>query len=335
MSNHDLDWLAAHQPQRADLDPGARERALRALVQHAESRPARRGLRLRSLFRTRAFGFAVAAGAAAVVAGLLLSPGKSGDGRRLGDRAHASHVAVQNHATSTSPLLRLASFVSYSGTPAGDATVVARTTTGGGESVTVYDLYSDSGEYYFSRTRSGLAGEVSAHHDLAGGLFAREVAAAKLAATGSVETAAQQMADAADPSKVIPRTEPANTAAIAAAKEAAGGEPQGGSRYDNWVWEDSLDALIAGSGQPQVRAGVLQILATLPDVTVTHGTSGGEPALVLTAGVSELGQGYTEQLTINADTGVPIRLVGGKAAVSYAVTRVSLAGLASSAGTTD
>ena len=106
--------------------------------------------------------------------------------------------------------------------------------------------------------------------------------------------------------------------------------PPIGYLFDNWAWENSLDALIAGSGQPQVRAGVLRILATLPGVTVTSGTTGGQPTLVLTSGAAETGAGYTEQLTINASTGVPVSFVGGSsvaqpaATVTYQVTRVTL-----------
>jgi hypothetical protein len=234
----------------------------------------------------------------------------------------------------TSPLVRLADYVSASPTPVGNAALVARTTTSSnGTTVTVYDLYADDGQYFFSQTESGLAGEVSAQHNLAGGLFAREVAAAKLAATGNVQAAAQDMADAPDPGHVISPTQTADPAAIAA-KEAATGQPQGGNLFDNWVWGDSQDALIAGSGDPQVRAGVLRILATLPDVTVKSGTSGGQPTLVLTAGTAEFGGGYTESLTINATTGVPVSFAGGApgqtptATVSYQVSRVTTSDIA-------
>jgi hypothetical protein len=233
-----------------------------------------------------------------------------------------------------SPLVRLADYVSGSATPAGNAALVARRTTGGGKTVTVYDLYADSGKYYFSKTKSGLPGQVRAHHNLAGGLFAREVAAAKLAATGNVETAAQDMADAPDPSHVISPTQKVNRAAIVAKEAATGHKQGGGNLFDNWVWEDSQDAIIAGSGQPQVRAGVLRILATLPDVTVTPGESGGQSTLVLTAGTAEMGYGYTEQLTINATTGIPMSFAGGppgqapSGTVNYQVTRVTISDIA-------
>jgi hypothetical protein len=37
-----------------------------------------------------------------------------------------------------------------------------------------------------------------------------------------------------------------------------------------------------------VRAGVLRLLSLLPDVTITHGTADGQPALTLTAGAGFL-----------------------------------------------
>lgn len=235
-----------------------------------------------------------------------------------------------------SPLVRLANDVISSPASTGNATLVARTTAGAGQdgqSVTVYDLYADNGQYFFSPTESGLPGQVSTDHNLAGGLFAREIAAAKLAATGDVQAAAQDMADAPDPSQTISPTQPVDGAA-AAAKQAATGQPQVGNVFDNWVWENSQDALIAGSGDPQVRAGVLRILATLPDVTVTPGTSEGQSTLVLAAGSSEMGYNSTEQLTINATTGVPMLSSQGTpgqapvVTVSYQVSRVTTSDIA-------
>jgi hypothetical protein len=233
--------------------------------------------------------------------------------------------SASNHSSTL--LIRLAADVSTSPTPVGNAELIARTTTGGGQSVTVYDLYADNGEYFFSQTASGLAGQVSSDNNQAGGLFSREIAAAELATTGNVQAAAQAMADAPDPNHVISPTQSVNEATLKA-KEEATGQPQGGNLFDNWVWEDSQDAIIASSGEPQVRAGVLQILATLPGVTVTSSTSGGQPTLVLSAGTPEVGSGYSEQLTINATTGIPMSFASGtpgqtpSGTISYQVSRV-------------
>ncbi len=347
MNQNDLDWITAQRPDGQAYDPDARDRALQALLQHTSPPPKRRRLRLGSLAHARAFGAAATAAAAAVAAVLVLSAGDHAardliPGNTAGQTAvHHRTVVHHRHGAIHSRLVRLADYVNASDAPAGDATLVARTTTTGGKTVTVYDLYADSGKYYFSPQASGLSAQISAGHDLAGGMFAREVAAAKLAATGDVQTAAQNMADAPDPSHVINPNRKTNRAA-AAAKAAATGQPQADvSLFDNWVWENSQDAIIAGSGEPDVRAGVLKILATLPGVTVTNGTSGGEPTLVLTSGSLEVGAGYQEQLTIDADTGVPIQFVGGPpngsadTTVSYKVSRVTMSDLSSGTGTTE
>jgi hypothetical protein len=265
--------------------------------------------------RTMVVRGGVAVGVAAAAAVAVLVAGSAVEAPKLPGAA-SHHIA--------SPLVRLADYVSASATPSGNATLVARTTAG----VTVYDLYTDSGQYFFSPTESGLPGQISSDNDQADGLFAREIAAAKLGATGNVQAAAHALADAPDPSHVISPS-PANSAAIAAKKAAVGGQ-QAGNLFDSWVWEDSLDAIIAGSGDPQVRAGVLRILATLPDVSVTSSTSAGQPTDVLTSGTAEEGPGYSEQLTINATTGIPVSFVGGVpgqaplATVSYQVSRVTL-----------
>jgi hypothetical protein len=337
MSNQDLNWLSNQQPQRMGTDHGARERALLALLKHTSSQPRARRFSLPGPLQTPYFSVVAAGGVAAVTAALVLSAGAG-----VNSGARTAHLKLHTHpplvGAHHSPLVRLADYVGASTAPTGDATLVARTTTNGSNSVTVYDLYADDGQYFFSPTESGLAGQVSAHDNLAGGLFAREVAAAKLAATGDVQAAAEDMAVAPDPNKTISPNQPVNTAADRA-KEAATGDMQAaGSLYDNWVWENSQDALIAGSGQPDVRAGVLQILATLPGVTVTQGSSDGQPTLVLSAGAAELGSGYSEQLTINADSGVPLQFAGGApgatptALVNYQVSRVTLTNLPSGSG---
>jgi hypothetical protein len=106
-------------------------------------------------------------------------------------------------------------------------------------------------------------------------------------------------------------------------------------QIDNYVWEGSEDALVVGSGNPQVRAGVLRLVSMLPGVSVTHGTVDGQPALTLTANGAEFGSGmsYQEAITINANTGIPLKMDGGTpgtvdTTVTWVVTRVNLADIA-------
>jgi hypothetical protein len=219
----------------------------------------------------------------------------------------------------------------------GDATLVERETSDPGKaSINVWDLYTDDGQYFFSQTKAGLPAQVTEDNNQADGQFGREVAAAKYAVTGNLDTAALKMAWAPD-------TTPVPSWLSAQAKDMSTGGPQ----IDNYVWENCQDALIAGSGNPQVRAGVLRLVSALPDITVTHGTVDGQPTLTLTAGAGEfanpmVGKGtpkapklpaYQEAITINADTGIPLKFVGGPVGnaavtVTYAVTRVSLASVA-------
>jgi hypothetical protein len=102
---------------------------------------------------------------------------------------------------------------------------------------------------------------------------------------------------------------------------------------DNYVWNNSVDALSAGGGDPQVRAGVLRLLATISGVTVAKSAAGGQPALTLTAGAEVFGGGASEVLTINASTGMPIKAVmpadGNlpSSVQTFQVSRVTLAGV--------
>jgi len=345
MNNHDLDWLAEQRPQRRGGDQDAHDRALLSLLRHVTSRPddhrrPRRRLKISGLVNPRMLAVATGTGMAAIAAAVVLS---AGNGARLTTTGtHGSSrglQAVVRHHSTKSPLIRLADNVSASAAPTGDATFIQRTTITGGQNITVYDLYGDNGTYYFSQDESGMPAQVSGGDNQGAGQFGREVAAAEKAASGNVQQAAIDMANAPDPNRanlITPSSQtPEETAAAKAKGKLTGTVPGPGSLFDNWAWEDSQDAMIAGAGNPQVRAGVLQILATLPGVTVTHGTSAdGQPTLVLTGGADEVGSGYQEQLTVNAETGMPIGFVGGPPSgsaatqVEYKVARVTLSDVA-------
>ena len=130
-----------------------------------------------------------------------------------------------------------------------------------------------------------------------------------------------------------------------------------GTQIDDYIWENSEDALIAGSGNPQVRAGVLRLLSLLPDINLTRGSADGQPTLTIThttnaaelrhAAMAALGHAatgkanpktaagpdYREAITVNADTSIPLQITTGPAGkvtgiVSYVVTRVKLADIA-------
>ena len=254
---------------------------------------------------------AVAAVAAIGVASIVPS---APAGTAQAGRVHpASAGTSAGSAAAQQPLVKLAADVAAEPRPAGDATLVERKTgTPGHASVNVWDLYTDDGQ------------------------FGREVAAATYAVKGDLHTAMLKMAwPYATPV-------PARLSAQVKTMSKATGE-----QIDNYVWENCKDALVAGSGNPQVRAGVLRLVSALPGITVTRGTVDGQPTLTLTAGAAELGRAridkanpkaetgpaHQEAITINADTGIPLNVATGPAGkiaptVTYVVTRVKLSDIA-------
>jgi hypothetical protein len=109
---------------------------------------------------------------------------------------------------------------------------------------------------------------------------------------------------------------------------------QRAATMDNEIWENSLDALQAGAGQPEVRAGVLRLLSTLPEVTVHSADVNGAAMLTLTATAPAMPANYQETLTINGTTGVPVNFAGGvpghrpDTTSTYRVSRVTVAAIA-------
>jgi hypothetical protein len=288
--------------------------------------------------RTLVGAASIAAAAALAVTGFSLA---TGTGKTP---SPASHVAVPSltvrhgaHTGGGTILARLASAVLASPAPAGNATLVLRSEVGnGGTPITGADLFTDSGKYYYAPTEAGLPAQIVAGNDRGDGIFAREIAAAIDAATGNLTSAAVEMETAPDPSVTAP--------------------PQGSALADNWLWENSLDAFIAGSGNPTVRAGVMRLISLIPEVTVTNTTANGEPAVQITgsfpdtscasakldgsAGLQKKAcakaadGGVQEQLTIDATTGIPLFFSGGAvgqpsaAQITYQVSRVTLSQVA-------
>jgi hypothetical protein len=267
--------------------------------------------------RTLVGAASVAAAAALAVTGLSLA---TGPGKTPSTASHAAEIPR------LTILARLASAVLASPPPAGNATLVIRSeVANGGAQILGADLYTDSGKYYYAGTESGLPAQVAAGNDQGDGLFAREIAAATDAATGNLTSAAEEMETAPSPSVAAP--------------------PPGSMLADNWLWENSLDALVAGSGNPTVRAGVMRLISLIPEVKVTDTTANGEPAVQITGTFPNtskcatcgqpVGGGVQEQLTIDATTGIPVSFSGGAVGqppsgqpLTYQVSRVTLAQVA-------
>jgi hypothetical protein len=101
---------------------------------------------------------------------------------------------------------------------------------------------------------------------------------------------------------------------------------------DNRIWIGAMDAITAGVGRTDVRAGVLRLLATMPHVTVDTATQDGRDELRVTNSDFPPA-GYAETMYIDARSGVLLRFVGGvtgktpSVVVTYAIRRVAAAGV--------
>src|SRR4051794_9780024 len=95
------------------------------------------------------------------------------------------------------PLVRLVGYLSSASAPRGDATLLLRDQVySGGLKVDVWDLHADNGDYYFSKDKGGLRGQVSGHKNRGGEdeKGRKEVvAAAKFSAKGDLNAGRKKM----------------------------------------------------------------------------------------------------------------------------------------------
>jgi len=180
-----------------------------------------------------------------------------------------------------------------------------------------------SDAYYDAHPVSLLRAEIAAHVTTSNAQFADEEAAAIKAAKGSLSAARRQMAEAL-------RGVVTCGACVLSTKPGSFGLVP----VDAWIWENSEQALEKGAGNPEVRAGVLRLMATLPDVTVTHTTTAGRSTLTLRVGRPEAGMSHYQSLVIDAHMGTPVKWSAGpgtdppEATVTYHVRRVTVSAFA-------
>lgn len=285
---------------------------------------------------------AVAAGVAVVLAATSTAPPARRPGSALQRPAH-SRLAVN------SQLVSLAAFIkASSGRLPGNASLVIQTQKVGGiPPETIYNLYTDSGAYYAQDNRQGLRSAIAHHENIADGQIARQMSAARYAATGDLAKARLRMAFALNGNGWGLGLSPAARQKLWDKQMAKSRElfkekgikppkhPPTGKKLqedvDNYIWNSCFDALTEGGGNPQIRAGVLRLLATIPWVTVANSTTAGHPTLTITAGSALFGGGSSPQvLTVNARTGVPIKSVWAakgtqpSSVTTFRVSRVTL-----------
>lgn len=337
----ELDWLTDERPAPLPLDPSTTMQTRTELLSYTtKQRAGGRRDRIRRV-RRRTLRIAASSVALAGVGCVALLATQSG-----GDQPGAGLGVLSVQNASAKQLTHLSAKLASAPAPVGDATLVLRSQDyPSGSSITGADLYADNGNYYYSPAPSGLAAAIQAgqtvNSDGSDGEV-RDIAAAKAALSGPIDTARQQMSVAAyDPNAKSESVSAAEAQMPAlerqklqqAQQQAAANNVQPViSQEDGMIWDNANDALLAGAGDPQVRAGVLKLLATIPQITVTNGTLNGAQTLVLTASLLKDNSGlYQEQVVLNANTGVPLELIGGyqrqapTVTVQYKVSRVTVA----------
>jgi hypothetical protein len=345
-------------PAERGLPPGRHELHREILMNHmlteggqagpAPARHRRPRRRVLAIGGTAGLGIAAAAVAVTLIATPAAQP-PAAPPRPVAGGTTASHSATPTTPAASSPLVLLADTITATAKKQpGDATLVFRSTTftDGQAPGSGFDLYTDSGPYYWAPTESGLPAQIAAHHNLGGGLFTREIAAAEYAVHGDLATARERMAYAPNPagagkspaagmSPILLKVN-AQMLGVKAAPGQSLAAAYDKAYIDSWVWSDATDALEAGAGNPQVRAGVLRLLSTVSGVVVTHGTLDGQPTLVVGDVIPDFnGNGTTEAaMTLNASTGIPLKYTDGAigerpvTTTTYKVSRVTIADIA-------
>ncbi|MEU4249969.1 hypothetical protein AB0F15_21425 [Amycolatopsis sp. NPDC026612] len=250
------------------------------------------------------------------------------------------------------PLVKLASAVKAAGTQPGDASLIINTKFGlNNKPDLYYTIYTDKGEQFTGdSTKSLVAAVAKGDAQPATPYDGKVMAAARLAANGDVEKARIAMITASgNPLGIGLSPAEADKAWAAAQAEAAEmfrkiGKPFPGPKprptgkdlenlVNNHLLSNIEHALFANAADAEVRAGVLKLYATIPDMIVGKTKVDGHAALTLTAPPAIL-DGSTDVLIINADNGLPIReeITSAEAAkrwvVNYRSSRVTLADVA-------
>lgn len=222
-----------------------------------------------------------------------------------------------------------------------------------GKPYPTYTLYTDAGKIFFAEERSALTGAVVRGDDLAVSYDSSVVAAARFAASSDLDKARVQMINAAPnswgvglgPAEAQKVWDKAQAELIPRLKAKGIKDPQPRPRptgkaledgINSVLWSNSFSALTVGAANPEVRAGVLRLMSTIPDVTVTKAIANEQPVLNLTAGSALFSGKFELVLTINAQTGLPIRSETGKTAPgekpspprTYESSRVKVADIA-------
>jgi hypothetical protein len=342
----ELNWLVQERPQPLPLDDATTARLRSELLERRDggARPRlspRAGLR-RWVWRGLAGGATLAGSAAAVLA--VIGVGGQNAAGVLAARTPTTkpHHVITN--ASAQRLTHLSVKLADDPVPTGNATLVLRRQVyPNSPEIDGADLYADNGNYYYSPAPAGLAAAIK-EQDAEGGSTESQqsyIAAAEAALSEPIGQALQQMADVGTDPNAKQVTPAAGSTAMTAQERQKQEQIAAQDKQENlravmspnegMIWDNGMDALLSGAGNPQVRAGVLKLYATIPQISTSTGTLNGQQTLDVTASLLSSNSGlYQEQLVLNANTGVPLEMIGGNqgqtptVTVYYTVTRTTL-----------
>ncbi|GAA1849357.1 hypothetical protein [Actinomadura bangladeshensis] len=252
-----------------------------------------------------------------------------------------SSAPLTTHTPAANPILTklVAEISPMQPESSGDATLTVRNLSPTSDKVADngIDLYTDDGMYYWGNDADALRRAIAGNRGDSS--YKRGIAVALYAVKGDLGTARARMSvanfppgtDLEEAQRAGERTkiEKLKAAAKARGEKYVPPKPptpeQKKAITDNHIWSNAIDTLIAAPKNPQVRAGVLRIMATMPKVKVTKTTTAGQPTLAL----SDTWAAGSEKLVINANTGQPVALTSSapnapNRTMYYHTTRVNL-----------
>ncbi|MGI5499838.1 hypothetical protein [Lentzea sp. CA-135723] len=284
-----------------------------------------------------------ALGAAAVVTAVVI-------GTTTGGGVPANEPVAAPPAVD-SPLVKLASQVQAAGARTGDASLIIKSVVAkDGSPYTFYTVYTDNGQTFHGEKPSDVTAAVRKGQNQATPFDAKVMEAARLAADpANVDKARIAMMDplgskglGLSPAEQDALWEKGYAEKSRSITEAGGQAPAPKPRptgkewenlLSNHLWSNSTYALFIGAANPEVRAGVLNLLATMPEAKVGKGEVDGQATLILTGDASIQGGSGSHVVTIDAGTGLPIRseVVPGtdkQSVANYRSSRVNLGDVA-------
>jgi len=308
--------------------------------------PRRRGIGIAGRL---GIGAGVGVAAAAAVVAVFLNSSATG-GTVAGKNSSAAIVgpATIDGSADRAPLMTLAGSIKTSTPSTGDAWLVKATQVHGTKTMqVVYTLYTDGHAIYTGNSVNDIKRAITRHQDqMKAGGYAPLLKAAVAAADSSPADGRTQMLKAAkdrlvglNPAAQKAEWDKEQAAAQVFIKQKGGNakpkpySPQAVQQhFDNALWACSTEALSAGDGNTEVRAGVLRLLSTISAVSVKNSTTNGKATLTITAGPEVFGGQGGEVLTVDAKTGMLVKDVSTvpdlpQAFTTYESSRVTAAHL--------